>query len=187
MSFRTKLEIGRAGESVIAKWFRRKGYTVLPVYEKIIDEFKGPQLYTPSTELVAPDMLVFKADNMLWIEAKHKTRFSWYGKEKRFVTGIDQRHYNDYCKLSQYSNLPVWLLFLHVQDDTWSEDVQKWNAPSKCPTGLFGENIKYLMKNESHKNEKHGRSGMVYWSHSVLKLIAPLNEVIQDEPIRMAA
>lgn len=188
MSFQDNLKIGKMGESHISMWFRKRGYTVLPVYEKIIDEGKGPQLFTPSCELVAPDMLVFKSENTLWIEAKYKTRFSWYGIKHRFVTGIDQRHYHDYCRLAEFSKFPVWLLFLHSCSETWSDDVNKWNAPAKCPVGLFGQDIKYLMKHESHKNEKHGRTGMVYWAHETLKLIAPLEEVIgSDTRLRIAA
>lgn len=171
MNFNTQLRFGQAGESVIARWFRSRGYAVMPVYEKIIDSGKGPQLFLPNDEaLIAPDIFVFKTDNASWIEAKHKTAFSWHRITGRWVTGIDLRHYNDYLKVEDSTPWPVWLLFLH-------EGGQAKDSPSDSPRGLFGGSLAYLRKNESHRSDNWGKSGMVYWSINSLRLIATLEEV----------
>ncbi len=44
MSFRRNLAYGKTAESAITLWFRRRGWAVMPVYEKLIDEGKGPQV-----------------------------------------------------------------------------------------------------------------------------------------------
>jgi len=168
--FEKQLAYGQVGESRIAQWFRRRGFSVLPVYEKEIDNGKGPRLFLPIGKLIAPDMLIFRADDCYWIEAKHKTAFSWYRKKERWVTGIDLRHYTDYLKINEFSKWPVWLLFLH--DGGVAKD-----SPPDSPAGLFGGDIKYLSKNESHRSDRWGISGMVYWAHSTLKLMANISDI----------
>lgn len=164
------LAMGQTGETAIARWLRGRGFTVLPVYEKIVDTGKGPQLFMPEGTLVAPDMLVFKGHDALWVEAKHKTAFSWHRNTGRWVTGIDMRHYRDYCQVDDYSPWSVWLLFLH-------KGGQAKDSPADSPAGLFGETLSKLRFCINHTSDKWGTSGMVYWAHENLRLIAPLEEV----------
>lgn len=170
MTFRTQLQVGKAGESAIAMWLRKNGATVLPVYEKIIDEGKGPQLFTPNTQLIAPDMLIYHGNEVQWIEAKHKTAFSWYRIGGYWVTGIDLCHYQDYCTVDDQSPWPVWLLFLH-------RGGQAKDSPEHSPSGLFGNPLKILRKRESHRSPNWGRSGMVYWAIDSLRKLATLESV----------
>jgi hypothetical protein len=157
MSFEQNLKFGQAGETSIAKWLRARGNTVLPVYEKIIDTGKGPQIFTPDGSLVAPDFMVWKGASVQWIEAKHKEAFTWHRLTSRWVTGIDLRHYHDYCQLGDSSPWPVWVLFLH-------RGGHAKDSPNISPLGLFGNSLSYLRTHENHRSDKHGRSGMVYWS-----------------------
>ncbi|MCB0105488.1 MAG: hypothetical protein KDE53_06255 [Caldilineaceae bacterium] len=169
--FDRQLGFGRAGESAIAMWLRRRGYSVLPVYEKIIDEGKGPQLFTPTQSLIAPDLLAFRGDDQLWIEAKHKTAFSWYRKEQKWVTGIDLHHYKQYLLVAESAPWPVWLLFLH-------RGGQAKDSPPDSPAGLFGNKLSFLKDNESHRSDKYGRTGMVYWARQSLHKLAEINEIV---------
>lgn len=169
-SFDRSLEFGQAGESAIARWMRSRGHTLLPAYEKIIDNGKGPRVYAPNGTLVSPDFLVWKGDKAFWLEAKRKTGFTWHRITSRWVTGIDLRHYEDYLKIQDVSSWPVWLLFL--QEGGPAKD-----SPDVSPSGLFGNTITYLKSHENHRHDNWGKSGMVYWSHDHLKLIAPLSEV----------
>lgn len=174
-TFEQKLSIGQLGESQIAQWLIRRGWAVLPVYEKEINSGKGPRLFTPEGQLVAFDMFAFHPGklNALWIEAKHKTVFSWYRIKERWVTGIDLRHYEDYLRVADMSPWPVWLLFLHT------EAYGPRDEPWPCPTGLFGQTLDVLREehNISHRSDKWGRSGMVYWAHDTLAQVATLSEV----------
>lgn len=187
MNFADSLSSGQLGESLIAQWLRRRGWHVLPAYEKEIDNGKGPRLFTASdagkAQLISPDLLAMRSGQFLWVEAKHKTRFSWYGKGNCWVTGVDRRHFEDYCAVTDSTGLNVWLLFLHRDNQTWPEDVAKWGAPPTCPTGLFGRSIAALRlaENQSHQSDKWGHTGMVYWQPFVhLLLIAPLAEVMPE-------
>lgn len=170
MSFADQLQYGQAGESAIAKWLRKNGATVLPVYEKIMDTGKGPQLFTPSRKLIAPDMLTYFDDEVIWIEAKHKTAFSWYRISGQWTTGIDLRHYEDYCTVDDESPWRVWLLFLH-------RGGQAKDSPANSPAGLFGNALSTLRKCENHRSPNWGRSGMVYWAKESLRHLATLEQV----------
>lgn len=170
--FNQKIQVGAIGQSKIAKWFCGRGGLVLPVYEKEIDDGKGPRLFMMDGELIAPDMLVFNKGKIYWIEAKHKSVFSWHRISGRWVTGIDVRHYNDYLQIAELLSYPVWLMFLHQNSFLLDR-----NEPYPCPTGLFGEDINVLRSKENHRSSLYGKEGMVYWAHSNLKRLATLEEV----------
>lgn len=180
-TFTRTLAFGKVAEGRIATYMRARGWTVLPVYEIETGHGKGPQVFTPSRGLVAPDMFVFR-DNAVWIEAKHKTVFTWHWKTKTWTTGIDLRHYVDYCHVEEETPWPVWLMFLHDRNIPDDRDVDM-GCPDTCPVGLFGNSLAYLRKHEHHRSEPRngnggwGRSGMVYWAHADLKLIAPLSRL----------
>lgn len=170
MSFSQSLTFGKTAESAIARWLLSKGFSILPVYEKLGNEYKGPTLTTPSGSLIATDMLVYRANNILWVEAKHKTAFSWHRITDRWVTGIDLCHYQDYLQIAKQSPWPVWLLFLH-------EGGQAKDSPANSPAGLFGNNIEILRVCENHRHTKWGNGGMVYWAVDSLKQLALLEEI----------
>jgi hypothetical protein len=178
MGFPENLRIGQLGESAIARWCRARGNSVLPVYEKEIDTGKGPRFFTPECQLVAPDMFVMPS--MQWVEAKHKSVFTWHRKTSRWVTGIDLNLYQDYQRVLEISRRSVWLLFLHRSATPDARDLEH-GCPRECPTGLFGDSLKYLMHNENHRHGNHGRYGMVYWAHEKLTCHATIDELEFDE------
>lgn len=171
--FERNLAVGRIAESKIARWLRRVcKCTVLPAYEIEISRGKGPRLFTPQEEFVSPDFLTFRRGYARWVEAKHKTVFTWHRNSSQWTTGIDLRHYLEYQKVAAALGFPVWLLFLHVCSIPNALDVAY--CPPECPTGLFAAELAYLKEHESHRSEKHR---MVYWAHKSLKLIATLDEM----------
>lgn len=174
MTFAEQYRYGAAAESVIAVWLRSRGFAVLPVYEKIIDDGKGPHLFMPDGALIAPDLFAFKGEQALWIEAKHKTAFSWHRITSRWVTGIDLRHYEHYCQVDERTPWPVWLLFLH-------DGGQAKDSPPASPAGLFGNKLAVLRECENHRHDNWGRSGMVYWAVESLRLLATL-EALMTRP-----
>lgn len=178
-NFSQKLAIGKVGESAIAQWLKHRGHHVMPVYELEVESGKGPQLFSAEGEYIAPDMFVFKSDGTYtcWIEAKRKTRFSWWNIGKCFETGIDLHHWDQYCKVQEVSPWTIWIMFLHTQSDTWQKDIDKWNAPPTCPTGLFGNRLTELKKSISHTDPRHGKTGMVYWKAESLLHLAALEEI----------
>jgi hypothetical protein len=171
-SFAHDLQRGRAGESAIAAYLRRRGFAILPAYE-IIMERKAPALFPalPAAPLIAPDMLAWRDGNALWIEAKHKEAFAWHRNSGTWVTGIDLRVYADYQRVQACSPWPVWLLFLH-------RGGQAKDSPPNSPAGLFGNRLDMLTQCEHHRSDRWGSSGMVYWAHASLTLIASLAAVL---------
>lgn len=188
MAFQEQLAIGQIGESAIAQWLCRRGSHVLPAYEKQIDIGKGPRLFGPGGQLVTPDLFVFPS--LEFIEAKHKSVFSWHHITKSWVTGIDLNHYADYREVALQTERRVWLFFLHRQSTPDRIDADGRAkcpscrrsptgscCPATCPTGLFAGSLSWLCDHESHRHANHGRHGMVYWAHDTLRCIATLAEV----------
>lgn len=175
MNFNQALKVGQAGESVIAQWWRSIDYSVLPVYEKIIDNGKGPRLFPRGglniPDLIAPDLFVFKDTQALWVEAKTKSAFSEHrisGRE--LVTGIDLHHYGHYQKVEEVTPWPVWLLFLHLGGVAIGG-----NGPT--PAGLFGGKLSELSQCEHHRHKGWGKGGMVYWSIDSLNVLATIDDL----------
>lgn len=186
MSFAQKLDHGKVAEGLIAAWLQSRGSSIMPAYEIEKSSGKGPQLFGPDGDFVSPDMLVFHSEGICWIEAKHKTHFTWYRRESRWTTGIDIRHYGDYLQVEKQTKLPVWLMFYH-SDSRPSEDDARHGCPSECPTGLFAGKLFDLVLSESHRAPPldrsrpgiagHGRSGMVYWAPDALRKLATCDAV----------
>lgn len=173
-NFRTMLGKGAVGESLIARWLIARGNSVLPAYEKIMNDYKGPRLQTPGGSLIAPDLLVFNLEHgtILWVEAKHKTAFSWYRASGQWTTGIDLRHYEDYCHVDDVTPWPVWLFFLH--QGGYAKD----NPEAESPSGLYGNLLSHLRQHEHHRSEEfnNGRGG-VFWEISALRYLASIEQV----------
>jgi hypothetical protein len=177
LTFEDNLKTGRVSEKYIGRWIRDRGNSILPIYETEYHTGKGPQFFAPIGEYVAPDMLVFtRAWGVLWCEAKHKSVFSWHRKTQRWTTGIDLRHYEDYQHVARITKLPVWLLFLHQNSTPNPRDIN-CGCPKKCPTGLFGQELGFLVEHENHRSMNHGRSGMVYWAETSLRFLDSVAEV----------
>lgn len=171
-NFQTYLETGKVGESRIAGWLKGRGYFILPVYEIEISCGKGPRLFSPSRDIIAPDILAFKGHNKettIWIEAKHKTAFTWHRITGQWTTGIDLRHYTDYCEIQKSTPFPVWIMFLH-------EGGKAKDSPNESPAGLYGNNITILQSTEHHRSDKWA-NGMVYWDIDHLKKLAEISEL----------
>jgi hypothetical protein len=170
-TFSENLIFGQIGESAISKWLQSHGYSVFPAYQIEQNEGKGPQLFSTDKNLVLPDLLGFKKKKIQWFEVKHKKRFAWHRNTQSWTTGIDLRHYEEYQEVAKVTQLDVWLLFWHPLSLPSESDLLH-GCPKICPTGLFGENIQKLRRLESHRSNRHGNSGMVYWSHNSLIHIA---------------
>jgi len=187
MTFSESLNVGRVAESMIARWLMRRGFCVLPVYEKAEREYKGPQLFSFSGEFVAPDMLAFNTGSKapaIFVEAKCKTGFTWSRRHERFETGIDLAHHLDYLEASKRTGLPLWVMFL--QKGGAVKDAPRDKPDS--PRGLFGNEIGVLDGRRSHTYDPDngGKGGMVYWSPDfpaaspALRLIASYEEIAQE-------
>lgn len=176
MSFEERLQRGKVAETKIANWLRfQRHYSILPVYEIAEGQYKGPQVFTPSKELVAPDLFAFKDDKAKWIEAKQKSVFSWYRIGQCWVTGIDRHHYRDYLRIALESPWPVWLLFYHTKATTNEGD-------GRSPVGLFGNDLIRLQDCIDHESDRWGKHGMVYWQRSNLRQLATCEEVEEAQP-----
>ena len=171
MSFEKLLQIGKTGESLISTFFKKKGYSILPVYELINQEFKGPQVFSNSGNFIAPDMIIFKKKKSIWIECKYKTAFSWYRKKQIWTTGIDKKCFLDYCKIAELSPFPVWIFFLQMGGTA--------KDSPKSDSGLFAQKTDILKDNIDHESNNWAK-GMIYWNKDLLIKIASI-DMLKDK------
>jgi hypothetical protein len=184
-AFDRQLAIGRVTEGLISKWVRARGYAILPAYEIEREHGKGPQLFAGDGSYVVPDMLAFNHNGIRWIEAKHKTVFSWHRNTKRWTTGIDRHHFQQYLLVQDRTKLPVVMLFYHCSATPNRRD--RPYCRGLCPVGLFGGWLSVLAQKINHTCDAldktregylgHGHHGMVYWAHETLELLATLEEI----------
>lgn len=169
--FNAALRFGQEGEQTVSQWLQARGHMVFPAYEKEGGDFKGPQLFSASGDLVLPDLLAFRSGKAIWFEVKRKTCFTWHRITGRWVTGIDLHHYEQYQEVADRTSLPVWLMFYHPKSCPDARDL-RCGCPKSCPTGLFGNDIATLKDRENHRHANWGKRGMVYWASDSLKKLA---------------
>jgi len=85
-----------------------------------------------------------------------------------------------YLEINDLLPHDVWLLFLHGLSTPTKEDLA-FGSPAVCPTGLFGGALHELRTLESHRSDKWGSGGMVYWGIDSLHSIASLSEVMRAQ------
>lgn len=175
--FQKQLAFGRIAESRIAQWLiQRCKYSILPVYDQEYATGKGPRYFSKDEEIVAPDLLAIREDTVRWIEAKHKTVFTWYRKKQRWETGIDANHFDHYVKIAKRTPFPIYLMFLHESEVPATHD--RKHCPSKCPTGLYTGEIQDLIP-QARFDRRWGQHGMVYWGVDDLRKLAELDEILR--------
>lgn len=193
--FQAKLAWGQLAETDIAAWLMSRGAKLLPAYDIEYDSGKGPRLFGKDFQAATPDFLIWRQGKSLWIEAKHKTVFTWrytnarkgLSAERCWETGIDYHHWLDYGRIQQETGMPVWLLFLHRSDCPHPRDLQR-GSPPQCPVGLFGKDIDSLSHEQSFSHidpgtnriKNNGRHGMIYWPLCSLDFIAELRDVVGE-------
>ncbi len=173
MSFEQQLQEGVYGEDLISRWLISRGCQILPAYQIEHSHGKGPRFFGKFGQLICPDLLVFKSEKILWIEAKTKSAFTWHRSSSSWQTGIDFRHWNDYVRVADESHLPVWLLFLHKPGSLAKDTPDGFTSPS----GLYGNSLQKLQSSIHHTHSNHGPSGMVYWTELSLIKLCPWEEI----------
>ncbi len=145
--------------------------TVTPTTESQARELVPLMRHAPEQVAnVFEELRAEHGDDLMWVEAKHKTAFSWHRMTGEWCTGIDICHYEDYCKVQDAFPWAVVLLFLH--DGGQAKD----SPPS--PSGLFGRKLSYLREHEHHRHVNWGRYGMVYWGIDALQKLADIGELL---------
>ncbi len=172
-TFDEKLAYGKHKEHIISIWKQSQGAVVLPATDIEQHTGLGPRLLSGDGDIISPDLLSFDDGVSIWLEVKGKEVFTWYRILREWQTGIDRHSYDHYKKAYRKSSIPVHICFLHSNPNPWKGDL-KYGCPKVCPIGYFSID---MLNPFEHYSEKHGRSGMVYWSHSDLVLEATIPQL----------
>lgn len=162
---------GKDGKSYPARRTFVSGISLLPVQTSspaphVANNAGDNEWYTPEPYIKA-------AREVMWVEAKHKTAFTWHRITESWQTGINASHWADYQKVAEATPfIPLWLLFLQrpgVAKDT--------PEGMRCPHGLYGQNAEVLATCVDHFSDRWGTCGMVYWREESLRLLTSYEDV----------
>lgn len=103
---------GRAGEHVVSRELRRRGYYVIPSYDYVGEEEKAPRMQGRDRGHILPDLDVSHPDKKrVWVEVKtkkHSVVFRKTGDERH---GINRAHWAAYKEVERITGCKVWLCF----------------------------------------------------------------------------
>lgn len=153
MTFQENLKFGEEGEKLIAELLINDGYYVMPLYQ--FEATHAPHILGSNHEFISPDLIIFKDSITKYIEVKRKNK--WNNYQNKYTTGIDYRKYIQYKTLSQLTQIPFELYFIH-------EVIE--------PIGIFQIDIQ--TPGEYWDGKVYGEqrySAMYFWNHTQLKKI----------------
>ena len=113
IEFQNSLAYGTQGEKEVATIFLNNGYSILPMYQfKSLEN--SPKLFNETSEIISPDLIVFKNGKSLFVEVKKKTR--WVKHFDTIETGCDYRLYLQYLHTVNTTGLNLIMVFNHVDE-----------------------------------------------------------------------
>jgi hypothetical protein len=99
---------------------------------------KGPRLLMQGAQLIAPDILAERGDDMRWIEVKRKQLgVQWNRTHRAWVTGIDAHCFDHYQRVQACTGWAVWLVIWHAPS-LKPGGPQGWTANSLAELGKIG-------------------------------------------------
>ena len=161
-SFNDRLAAGIAGEELVARWLRARGWSVVDLRElPPAGAFQGPHIVTPAGPVLTPDLLAIRGGEVKLVEVKLKLSAGWNRRVADWTTGISETDLARCVKAAEATGTPTWLVFLHTPPDASGE-----------PAGLFGGDVRELAARVHHR---HGQ--MEFWRLADLRLLATLGEL----------
>jgi len=169
VTFEEQLAFARRYEKGVALWLMARGWRILPTYDfSGSDGDKAPRLLAENDDksLVLPDLLACKGGNSRWVEVKYKDAADWTRTTQRFETGISLRLWRHYLMAKEASGLNVWIVFVHQREGE-----------------MRGAEVAALaeMPPRIYEGKKMGRGGMAFFPWNGLRLMATLDEIVQEE------
>lgn len=148
-SFEESLRFGQEGEHEVARVLLQKaGVTLMPLYQ--FDTTHAPFLLTfDFKKITCPDLLYFKQGKAYMVEVKTKNQWVRF-LHKTLETGLDLRLWQEYRKIQQESNIPVYVFFNHKQESPLGiyfchidTDYRLWDGLSQTGKRIQGEMVLY--------------------------------------------
>jgi len=161
VEFDQQLKRGKITEKQIAEYLKALGYHVLPTTDFAANGAPMLESADQSQSLVMPDLQAFVRGQGEWWESKLKSsavatnRFAG-----RLVTGIDGIAWVRYCNVELKTDMPVAVVFVHEKE-----------GEVRCGT------LHQLSKIESHRSDRMGKGGMVFWKYESIPWWMSLEEL----------
>ena len=167
MKFANNLKFGLIGERIVAEIMRARGWSVVQIGGQH-GEYQGPRIELPmGLTLVSPDLIIMKGSNILWVEVKHKTQFSFHQNSKTITTGIDYHHWKQYLENDTYGSFPMWLFFVHEMASV--QGMPFGSGVAVPEAGVYGGPVRWLSQNYAHIHPNFGDHGGIFWDAAKLK------------------
>jgi hypothetical protein len=160
--FREQLRVSKGFEDMFRRWAWARGNYVLPTseYSGFHDD-KAPRLEAPpgSESLVLPDFLLARERRSMFVELKYKQKAVTWRKTGQRRTGFARRLFEHYQTVESVTGLPVYVLFMHEEEDE-----------------IRGQYLKQL-EPIRQEHEVAGFSRMVFFDYVALPVVAKLSAV----------
>lgn len=188
--------MGALAESEAASIIQRRGLSVLPVFKATDNNeaTSAPMMMLAKSDIVvAPDLLCFGGEGVVWIDVKGKAVPTWRRTHGRWEHGIDFSLFTEYERVAEATNLPVWLL---VREERIPEtlaaesalvDGINWMAIRLTDARTYGER-RHEWPGGASEPRRRGRFGlggwlwprtrMTMWNASVLDTAASTDEAL---------
>lgn len=148
-----------------------RGYYILPSYDYSgIKDDKAPRLHGRNRHLVIPDLLAWHSEKGgAWFEIKVKTHADFNRKRQHVVTGFALRHYRDYLAVKALTKLPVYVVFIHQQEQI-----------------VITDEIEALPHSHTWPGSQMDRGGTIFFKFNELKRVTPLDGLNAFLPVKEA-
>ena len=135
VSFEEQLQYGKEGEKEIALYLLNKGCSILPLYQ--FNDELAPKIFTANEIITSPDLTVFKEEKCFFIEVKRKKQWVRFGEIVE--TGCNYRHYAEYKKVSRFTGIKLFLIFLHENEEPCGKYLIDINTVGRYWNGKVNE------------------------------------------------
>lgn len=172
LDFDNQYEWASLREMGVASFLRDRGWFTLPTYDYSgKQDDKAPILHGPTSKLIIPDVLAFKAKSARWFEVKAKTEATFHRKTQVWETGFSLRHWEHYRQVQTETGIDVLVFFVH---------------DNKKPGDGNGE-VRFASLNDldrmrrEYNGDKMGRGGMVFFPYDRLTLIVSTSKLLSSQ------
>ena len=134
----------------------------------------APLLLGFGVQIIAPDMLTWRAGVPLWVEVKDKDSATWHRKSSQWQTGLDVRSLRAYQQVADRTKIDVCVWFVH-----------RGLARDDDPVGLRQPEGVYTGRISALDTRAREFGGMAYWDMSLLTQQCSLEALMQMRNVTM--
>ena len=150
---------GRAGEHIVAKWFRARGWHVTPSYDYSGEGGnQAPRMSSAFSAYILPDLDVAGDGRRMWIEVKTKAEPTLHRITNTLEHGIPMRLFKEYKAIELVTGAEVYLVIYE-----------------ECSGELLFRPIGTKADGRVYDGPAMNRGGMIFWARASFSLMGKVD------------